>query len=170
MTIGVNDKSNIFYTIGPGRGSAVGSLVCYLIGITALDPIKYKLFFERYLNVERVSMPDIDADFANSIREDCIDYMRKRYGDEGVCGITTKSTVAARGAIDLAGRVNPALSGNFEKLDKIKKLIPKGPKVMLNGPYEDTEQTVKEFLLSQFNSKNLSSQAKTDAAEFADWK
>ena len=83
--------SRIGYSIGPGRGSAAGSLCCYLMGITDIDPIKYNLFFERFLNPERVSMPDIDSDFKTDIRAKVIEYCKKKYGEENVCNIMTKS-------------------------------------------------------------------------------
>ena len=93
------------YTIGPGRGSAVGSIVCYLSGITSVDPIKYNLLFERFLNTERVSMPDIDSDFETSIRGKVIDYVKEKYGEKAVCNIITKGSNAGKGAIRSVGRV-----------------------------------------------------------------
>ena len=91
-------------TIGPGRGSAAGSLVCYALGITNLDPIKYGLLFERFLNPERVSMPDIDVDFSKSIREQCIKYVMAKYGEKAVCGIMTKNAQAPKGVIRIAAK------------------------------------------------------------------
>lgn len=90
--------------IGPGRGSAVGSLICFLLGITNLDPIKYNLLFERFLNPERVSMPDIDTDIATRIRPLLIKYLKWKYGERAVCSIATETTYAAKGAIQMAGR------------------------------------------------------------------
>lgn len=90
--------------IGPGRGSAAGSLICYLLGITNIDPIKYNLLFERFLNPERVSMPDIDTDIATSIRPILIAYLRWYYGENAVCSIATVNTYCAKAAIQLAGR------------------------------------------------------------------
>ena len=92
------------YNIGPGRGSAVGSLCCYLLGITDIDPIPYNLFFERFLNEERVSMPDIDSDFRTDIREKVIDYCRAKYGKECICQIMTKQYGATKGNLRLAAR------------------------------------------------------------------
>lgn len=92
------------YSIGPGRGSAAGSLVCYVLGITDVDPCEYDLLFERFLNPERVSMPDIDADFSPLVRDKAIEYVKKKYGESKVCGIMTKSYLALKGAIRLAGR------------------------------------------------------------------
>lgn len=101
----VKDTNGVGIGIGPGRGSAAGSLVCYLIGITQLDPIKYNLLFERFLNPERVSMPDIDVDFNSDIREKTIDYVRYKYGDEAVCMILTVGTLKAKKAIRNVARV-----------------------------------------------------------------
>lgn len=81
--------------VGPGRGSAAGSLVAYTLGITQLDPIRYDLLFERFLNPERVSMPDIDVDFCFERRQEVIDYVRRKYGDDCVVQIVTFGTLAA---------------------------------------------------------------------------
>ena len=89
--------------VGPGRGSAAGSLVSYLLGITKLNPLEYGLLFERFLNPERVSMPDIDIDFDEN-RDQIIEYVRKRYGRERVAQIGTFGTMAARAAIRDIGR------------------------------------------------------------------
>lgn len=87
------------YTVGPGRGSAAGSLVCYCLGITEIDPIKYNLLFERFLNIERISMPDIDMDFSNEIREKVIDHVSERYGEDKTCRIVTQSYSKAKGSL-----------------------------------------------------------------------
>jgi DNA polymerase-3 subunit alpha len=92
-------------SVGPGRGSAAGSLVAYALGITNVDPIKYNLLFERFLNPERVSMPDIDIDFADDKREKVIDYVRQRYGKESVAQIITFSTLSAKAVLKDVGRV-----------------------------------------------------------------
>ena len=91
--------------VGPGRGSAAGSLVAYTLGITQLDPIRYDLLFERFLNPERVSMPDIDVDFCFERRQEVIEYVRRKYGDDCVVQIVTFGTLAARGVIRDVGRV-----------------------------------------------------------------
>ena len=91
-------------TIGNGRGSAVGSLVCDKLKITSLDPIRYGLLFERFLNPERVSMPDIDVDFSNAIRQKCIEYVKHKYGEMAVCGIMTVTKQAPKGAIRIAAK------------------------------------------------------------------
>ncbi len=102
--IRANGWKNQGLLIGPGRGSAVGSLVCYLLGITALDPIKYNLLFERFLNPERVSMPDIDSDIANRTRDKVIEYVKNRYGNMAVCGIMTTNAQAAKGCVRIAAK------------------------------------------------------------------
>lgn len=94
----------IGYSIGPGRGSAAGSLVCYLLGITDIDPIRYNLLFERFLNPERKSMPDIDCDFRTDIREKCTQYCELKYGREKVCKIMTKSYQQSKGCLRLGAR------------------------------------------------------------------
>ena len=91
--------------VGPGRGSAAGSLVAYSLGITKLDPIRYNLLFERFLNPERVSMPDIDVDFCFERRQEVIDYVVRKYGKDQVVQIVTFGTLAARGVIRDVGRV-----------------------------------------------------------------
>lgn len=98
-------KDDVGLGIGPGRGSAVGSLVSYLIGITGIDPIKYNLIFERFLNVERVSMPDIDSDFKPDIRNKVLDYVKYTYGEEAVCCIMTKGRQKAKAAIRNCARL-----------------------------------------------------------------
>ena len=85
--------------VGPGRGSAAGSIVSYSLGITQLDPIRYQLLFERFLNPERVSMPDIDIDFCFERRQEVIDYVVRKYGEDRVVQIVTFGTMAARGVI-----------------------------------------------------------------------
>ena len=90
--------------VGPGRGSAAGSIVSYCLHITDIDPMKYGLFFERFLNPERVSMPDIDMDFGDTRRGEVVDYVRRKYGDDHVAQIVTFGTMAARGAIRDVGR------------------------------------------------------------------
>jgi DNA polymerase-3 subunit alpha len=107
--------------VGPGRGSAAGSLVAYTLGITQLDPIRYDLLFERFLNPERVSMPDIDVDFCFERRQEVIDYVRRKYGDDCVVQIVTFGTLAARGVIRDVGRV---LDMPYAQVDSIAKMIP----------------------------------------------
>ncbi|MFH1412409.1 MAG: DNA polymerase III subunit alpha, partial [bacterium] len=107
--------------VGPGRGSAAGSLVSYLIGITNLCPIKYELLFERFLNPERISMPDVDLDFADIRRDEVIDYVRQKYGEDRVSQIITFGTMAARAAIRDVGRV---LDYPYNYCDKLAKMVP----------------------------------------------
>lgn len=102
---GRNNPEKVGLAVGPGRGSAAGSLICYLTGITDIDPIRFGLLFERFLNPERVSMPDIDCDFANFIRPKAIEYVKARYGKDAVCSISTRMTMAAKAAVRNAGRI-----------------------------------------------------------------
>ncbi|QJA10264.1 DNA polymerase III subunit alpha [Romboutsia sp. CE17] len=107
--------------VGPGRGSAAGSIVAYTLKITDIDPIKYSLLFERFLNPERVSMPDIDIDFCYERREEVIDYVKHKYGEDHVAQIITFGTMGAKAAIRDVGRV---LDIPYNKVDKIAKEIP----------------------------------------------
>jgi DNA polymerase-3 subunit alpha len=106
---------------GPGRGSAAGSLVAYALNITKIDPIKYNLIFERFLNPDRVSMPDIDSDFCYERRQEVIDYVVQKYGESNVSQIVTFGTMAARACIRDVGR---ALDYSYAEVDKIAKMIP----------------------------------------------
>lgn len=139
-------KSNSI-PVGPGRGSGAGSLCAYCIGITAIDPIKYNLLFERFLNPERVSMPDFDIDFCKERRGEVIDYVVRKYGEDHVTQIISFGTMAARGAIRDVGR---ALAIPYATVDVIAKLVPmelnitieKALKISseLNNRYKDDEQ------------------------------
>ena len=117
----VNEAKKRGILVGPGRGSAAGSFVSYLTNITNIDPLKYDLLFERFLNPERVSMPDIDLDFADDRRSEVIDYVREKYGPEHVSQIITFGTMAARAAVRDAGR---ALGFPYTFCDTISKAIP----------------------------------------------
>ena len=110
--------------VGPGRGSAAGSLVSYTLKITNIDPIRYSLIFERFLNPERVSMPDIDVDFEPEGRQKIIDYVSEKYGEEKVVQIVTFGTLAARNCIRDVGR---ALAVPLKKVDMVAKSIPGTP-------------------------------------------
>lgn len=112
--------------VGPGRGSAAGSIVSYALGITEIDPIKYNLFFERFLNPERISMPDIDVDFGDRGRDAVIEYVRKKYGESHVAQIATFGKMEARQVVRDVGR---ALKFSYQETDKIAKLIPQGLKL-----------------------------------------
>ncbi|MBI5306315.1 DNA polymerase III subunit alpha [Candidatus Wolfebacteria bacterium] len=118
--------------VGPGRGSAAGSIVAYILGITGVDPLKYDLLFERFLNPERIAMPDIDIDFADKRRDEIFAYIREKYGSDRVAQIITFGTMAARGAVRDATR---ALSLPYSLGDQIAKLIPFG---------SDLEEALKE--------------------------
>ncbi|MBE3074476.1 MAG: DNA polymerase III subunit alpha, partial [Actinobacteria bacterium] len=122
--------------VGPGRGSAAGSLVSYLLGITDLDPIAYDLLFERFLNPDRISMPDIDIDFSVSGREKVIDYVANKYGRDRVAQIATFGTIKARQAIRDAARV---MDVPYGQADRIAKLVPEGPKVTLEDCMKERE-------------------------------
>lgn len=124
--------------VGPGRGSAAGSLISYLIGITNIDPIKYALMFERFLNPDRIAPPDIDLDFADHRRNEILEYISKKYGREHVAQIITFGTMAARAAIRDAGR---ALGFGYGFCDKVAKMVPFGPGVTL----EKAVQTIAEL-------------------------
>ena len=120
----INWAKNNGCPVGPGRGSGAGSLVAYSLGITDLDPLRYKLLFERFLNPERVSMPDFDIDFCQANRDRVIDYVKLKYGKEAVSQIVTFGTLAARAAIRDVGRV---LDMSYTFCDSISKLIPNKP-------------------------------------------
>lgn len=117
--INFSKENNII--VGPGRGSAAGSIVAYTLKITDIDPIKYSLLFERFLNPERISMPDIDIDFCYERREEVIDYVKRKYGDDHVAQIITFGTMGAKAAIRDVGRV---LDIGYNKVDKVAKEIP----------------------------------------------
>ena len=132
--------SDIGSYIGPGRGSGAGSIVNYLAGITNIDPVKYGLIFERYLNIERISPPDIDSDIATSIREQVVHGICQKYsnipGKVGVCSILTKSRLTARAAIRAAGRLLSLrmygkTAGLYSVADKISKAVPSNPHIKL---------------------------------------
>ena len=125
-------------SVGPGRGSAAGSLVAYCLGITNIDPLAYDLLFERFLNPERVSMPDIDIDFDDRGRGKVIDYVVEKYGRESVCQIVTFGTMGSKSVIRDVSRV---LGVPLAEADRISKLVPDGVKVSL----EDAKGQVKEF-------------------------
>jgi len=120
--------------VGPGRGSAAGSLVAYSLSITNIDPIKYGLLFERFLNPQRISMPDIDIDFCMNGRDDVIRYVAEKYGRDNVGQIITFGTMKARGVIRDVGR---ALNIPYGEVDRIAKLVPEGPNVRLDRAVED---------------------------------
>ena len=123
--------------VGPGRGSAAGSLVTYSVGITDVDPLAHDLLFERMLNPERISMPDIDIDFCFERRDEVIRYVIDRYGQDNVCQIITFGTMAARAAVKDVGRV---LKVPFDEVDRITKLIPGIPGTTLRDSIEKSPE------------------------------
>ena len=128
--------------VGPGRGSAAGSIVAYTLGITLLDPIKYDLLFERFLNPERVSMPDIDVDFCYERRGEVIDYVVSKYGKDNVAQIVTFGTLAAKGVIRDVGRV---LDMPYAQVDAIAKMIPKELNITIDKALKMNPLLKKEY-------------------------
>ena len=128
-------KMNV--SVGPARGSAAGSAVAYCLGITNIDPLEYGLLFERFLNPERISMPDIDIDFDDRGRGRIIDYVVQQYGRDNVCQIITFGTMGAKTAIRDVGRV---LGVPLSETDRISKLIPNGPAVSLDSAMKASHQ------------------------------
>ena len=128
--------------VGPGRGSAVGSLVCYLLGITNLDPVKYDLLFERFLNPERVSMPDIDTDIKTSLRPYLIQFIKQKYGEQAVSSISTVMTYAGRGAIKMAGR---------DRADELYGSLPAKEQAEQKSRYLDRVAKVAGFVPEQWD-------------------
>ncbi len=156
--------------IGPGRGSAAGSLVSYALGITNIDPLQYGLLFERFLNPERVSMPDIDVDFSDRGRGEVIRYVVDRFGASNVCQIITFGTMAARAVVRDVGRV---LGMSYQEVDRIAKLIPPGLGVTLDLALEqsldlrklvDTDARVAELIEIAKVLEGLTRHASTHAA------
>ncbi|MFA5104060.1 MAG: DNA polymerase III subunit alpha [Candidatus Margulisiibacteriota bacterium] len=143
--------------VGPGRGSAAGSIVSYTTGITDIDPLKYNLIFERFLNIERVTMPDIDTDFCYERRQEVIDYVSQKYGSDHVAQIITFGTMAARGAIRDVGRV---LRVPLSEVDKIAKMIPSVPDASIDKALSEVKE-FKAAYLSDPVVKNLIDTAKT---------
>jgi len=130
----INAGRNLGVMIGPGRGSVAGSLVAYCIGITNIDPIKYNLLFERFLNPERISMPDIDTDFDDEGRQKVIDYVVNKYGYNQVAQIITYGTMAAKMAIRDVARV---LDLPLSEADALAKLVPERPGISLSGAFKE---------------------------------
>lgn len=137
--------------VGPGRGSAAGSLTAYCLNITNLDPIKYELIFERFLNPERISMPDIDIDFCINGRDEVIKYVAEKYGRDSVGQIITFGTMKARGVIRDVGR---SLNIPYGEVDKIAKLVPEGPSVKLAKAI-DEEPDLKKLQTGEKNHRKL---------------
>ena len=133
----INQSKKLGVAVGPGRGSAAGSAVAYCTGITAIDPIKYNLLFERFLNPERVSMPDIDIDFDDEGREKVMDYVIKKYGRDKVAQIVTFGTMAAKSSIRDVARV---LKLPLPEADRLAKLVPERPGTTLASAYKEVPE------------------------------
>jgi DNA polymerase-3 subunit alpha len=145
----VNWAKNNKIVVGPGRGSAAGSIVSYLIGITDIDPLKYNLLFERFLNPDRISMPDIDMDFADTRRDEVLTYVAEKYGQDHVAQIITFGTMAAKAAVRDCGR---ALALPYSYCDKISKMIPMFTK--LKDAMENTKE-LKDIYENDPDAKKL---------------
>ena len=166
----VNYAKNSDIPVGPGRGSGAGSLAAYCIGITGIDPIKYNLFFERFLNPERVSMPDFDIDFCYVNRQKVIDYVIKKYGSDRVAQIVTFGTMAARAAVRDVGRV---MDIPYATCDRTAKLIPRALGITIEKAIEETpdlrllyssDEQVKELLDMAKRVEGMPRHASTHAA------
>ena len=144
--------------VGPGRGSAAGSMVAYCLNITNVDPMEYGLYFERFLNPERVSMPDIDIDFCPRRRQEVIDYVKRKYGEDHVAQIVTFGTMAARGSVRDVGRV---MGVPYGEVDALAKLIPSGPGA-LHITLEDALRLSKQ--LKDAYDENLNTKKLIDTA------
>lgn len=151
--VGFAKKNDIY--VGPGRGSGAGSLAAWCLDITELDPIKGNLIFERFLNPERVSMPDFDIDFCKERRHEVIEYVTKKYGEDHVAQIVTFSTMAARAAVRDVGRV---LGMPYQDVDKIAKRIPHFLKITLDRALEDDKEL--QALCATGDAKKLMNIAK----------
>ncbi len=156
--------------VGPGRGSGAGSIAAYCVGITDIDPIRYNLIFERFLNPERVSMPDFDVDFCYERRQEVIDYVNRKYGADHVAQIVTFGTMAARNAIRDVGRV---MGMSYQSVDVVAKLVPMELKMTLNRALEvsselkrmyDSDPQVKELVDTALKVEGMPRHASTHAA------
>ncbi len=136
--------------VGPGRGSAAGSIVAYLLGITNIDPLRYELLFERFLNPERISMPDIDIDFSDERRDEVLQYVIEKYGIERVSKVCTFGTLAAKAALKDVGRANGI---EFAKMNAMTKILPNRPGFSLDEAGEMKE--FKEFLMKNSEMKKI---------------
>jgi DNA polymerase-3 subunit alpha len=156
--------------VGPGRGSAAGSIVAYSLRITNVDPLRYDLLFERFLNADRISMPDIDIDFCMEGREKVIEYVKRKYGEDRVCQIITFGTMAARAVLRDVGR---ALGVPLPEVDSIAKRIPAGPKVSLKESLDadadlrklrDSDAKIRELFDISLRLEGLNRHSSTHAA------
>jgi DNA polymerase-3 subunit alpha len=133
----INEARNMGVSVGPGRGSAAGSVVAYCTGITTIDPIKYNLLFERFLNPERISMPDIDIDFDDEGRDKVLSYVIQKYGSDKVAQIVTFGTMAAKSSIRDVARV---LKLPLTEADRLAKLVPEKPGITLETAYKEVPE------------------------------
>jgi DNA polymerase-3 subunit alpha len=156
--------------VGPGRGSAAGSIVTYCLNVTGLDPLKYDLIFERFLNPSRISMPDIDIDFADDRRGEVIDYVVRKYGDDRVAQIVTFGTLKAKAAVRDVGR---AMGISFSEIDRVAKLIPTDPKMTIDlalkqvpelGTLLDTSDELRSLVDTARKVEGLARHSSTHAA------
>lgn len=156
--------------VGPGRGSAAGSVVAYCLGITDVDPIKYNLFFERFLNPERITMPDIDVDFCYERRQEVIDYVIEKYGKDHVCQIITFGTMAARAVIRDVGRV---MRIPYADVDRIAKAVPKELGITIDRAVEisqplrremEADETIAQLIATARKLEGMPRHAGTHAA------
>ncbi len=156
--------------VGPGRGSGAGSLVAFLIGITDIDPLKFNLLFERFLNPERVSMPDFDIDFCYDRRDEVIEYVRRRYGEDHVAQIITFGTMAARVAVRDVGR---ALGMSYNEVDIVAKCIPREMDMTLKAALDvskelrsmyDSDERIKRLIDTSIALEGMPRHSSTHAA------
>ena len=147
----INYAKSVGIAVGPGRGSGAGSICAYLIGITDIDPLKFNLIFERFLNPERVSMPDFDVDFCYERRSEVIDYVCRRYGKSHVAQIITFGTMAARMAIRDVAR---ALDIPYQKADLVAKLIPRDLNITIDKALEENSE-LKDLYYMDDEVKNI---------------
>ena len=156
--------------VGPGRGSAAGSMVSYCLGITDIDPMQYSLYFERFLNPERVSMPDIDMDFGDTRRGEVVEYVRRKYGEDHVAQIVTFGTMAARGVIRDVGRV---MNIPYAEVDQIAKQVPNALHITLEDALRlskplaelyDNDEQVKKLIDTAKSLEGMPRNSSTHAA------
>lgn len=166
----IDHARNLSIPVGPGRGSAAGSLVAYSLGITGLDPIRYRLLFERFLNPERVSMPDIDIDFCMERRDEVIEYVNKKFTQENVAQIITFGSMNAKGVVRDVGR---AMDIPYGEVDRIAKLVPSRLNITLDDALKEeprlrdiiqSEPKVDEMVKTARTLEGLSRHASTHAA------
>lgn len=162
--------------VGPGRGSGAGSIVAYAVGITDIDPIKYGLIFERFLNPERISMPDFDVDFCYERRQEVIDYVSRKYGHDHVSQIITFGTMSARMVIRDVGR---ALDVSYSETDKLAKMVPNELHITIKKALEqnkefkelyETDSKIKELLDIAMGLEGMPRQASTHACRNCNYK